>query len=112
MGKDVFGNQPTAPEGVHFRRNIWVWPTLANLCCDIAPFQTWRCRDWYSHEGHGLKAKHAIRLAEKLQKRIDDGSVAKYIAREVDADEQYNCDLEDVQEFIAFLRTCGGFRIT
>ena len=79
MGMDVFGRKPTAPEGEYFRRNVWRWRPLAQLCEDVAPTITAACEHWHSNDGDGLDAGGAAKLAERLQQLFVDGSVAAYV---------------------------------
>jgi hypothetical protein len=137
---DVYGRKPTAPEGEYFRRNIWGWHPLAELCIDLAPDECRPCKYWHSNDGKGLNAAQSLRLAERLQKLVADGSVADYIVQRdarlaacpqeergfhgsisayiaqrllpaEDRRSQGLLDLQDVTEFISFLRASGGFRI-
>ena len=132
MGMDVFGKKPTAPEGEYFRRNLWRWRPLADLCRDLAPDESRPCRNWHTNDGYGLNAKQALELAQRLGELVADGTASNYIAmrdaqlaslpdvtcprcdgtgkhRPLSA--LYTLDLEDVKDFLAFLKTCGGFRI-
>ena len=140
MGMDVYGRKPTAPEGEYFRRNIWSWHPLAELCLELAPEECRPCKFWHTNDGKGLNAKQSLRLAERLQALVSDGTVASYIAQrnarqeaqsaeerfprtfagyllqrflgpEHEREFQGPLDLEDVTEFISFLRASGGFRI-
>ena len=81
MGMDVFGRKPTSPEGEYFRRNVWGWHPLAQLCERAAPYITADCEHWHSNDGDGLDASGAAKLAERLQLLIADGSVAAYVKR-------------------------------
>ena len=81
MGMDVFGRKPTSPEGEYFRRNVWGWNPLAQLCERAAPDIAMECEHWHSNDGDGLDASDAATLAERLQLLIADGSVAAYIKR-------------------------------
>ncbi len=110
MGMDVFGNKPTAPQGEYFRRNIWYWHPLAELCLELAPDECSPCEYWHSNDGDGLDAAQSVLLAQRLQQLVSDGSVAKHIARQLH-DPPYALDIEDVTDFIAFLLACGGFSI-
>ena len=140
MGYDIYGKKPTAPEGEYYRSNIWYWPPMVAMCRRLAPRESKGCRGWEVNEGHGLKAADALRLANRLEELLVDGSIAAYIedtgeppvtelqanalklikmltkgmgGGEVDAPGLAAPAVteEDVREFIAFLRTCGGFRI-
>jgi len=140
MGYDIFGNKPTAPEGEYYRSNIWYWPPFVAMCRRLAPRESKGCKGWEVNEGHGLNATDALRLANRLDEFLADGTIAAYIE---DTGEPPVTELqagalkfirslkkatgggevetpglaapavteEDVREFIAFLKTCGGFKI-
>jgi len=80
MGMDVFGLEPTSEEGKYFRRNVWGWRPLAQLCLALAPQECKPCTHWGSNDGDGLNGKQAKRLALKLQCFLENGTVATYIA--------------------------------
>jgi hypothetical protein len=80
MGMDVYGNEPTAPEGEYFRRSVWGWHPLADLVLDLCPEESVGCKYWHSNDGAGLGAKDAKRLANALAARVSSGHVAAYIA--------------------------------
>jgi len=120
MGMDVYGRKPSALEGEYFRRNVWNWRALADYCRHVAPEECRHCKSWNTNDRYGLKAKHAIRLADRLQEALSDGSAAAYIAERdaYFADHpnklRFYCGFlapDDVARFIAFLRASGGFRI-
>lgn len=98
MGMDVYGKAPNNQIGEYFRRNIWHWPPLAQLCIDTAPEVCARCRHWFSNDGDGLDADDAAELAIALQIRLNANRIPPDMS-------------ETVTEFIAFLRDSGGFSI-
>ena len=117
MGFDVYGQCPTAPEGHHFRRTVFHWPFIVDLCLDLAPRQIRRFGLWRDHYRDGLNAKRSLRLANRLEQLISDGSVARYIEGlrtsepEAWAEEEWLAE-NDIREFIGFLKFCGGFVIS
>lgn len=139
MGYDIFGRKPTAPEGEYYRSNIWYWPPFVAMCRRLAPRESKGCKGWEVNEGRGLNAADALRLANRLDGLLADGTIAAYIEEtgEPPVTELQASVLkfiktftkggtveanapgvaapavteDDVREFIAFLRTCGGFRI-
>ena len=140
MGYDIYGRKPTAPEGEYYRSNIWYWPPFVAMCRRLAPRESKGCKGWEVNEGHGLKAADALRLANRLDGLLADGTIAAYVedtgeppvtelqasalrlikaftkatgGGEVDAPgfAAPAVTEEDVREFIAFLKACGGFRI-
>jgi hypothetical protein len=80
MGMDVYGRKPTAEVGEYFRRNVWGWRPLADLCIDLAPAITAGCQHWHSNDGDGLDATLALSLACELRAALADGRAASYVA--------------------------------
>jgi hypothetical protein len=76
---DVYGIAPTSPEGEYFRRNVWGWHPLAQLCHQMAPDITAKCEYWHSNDGEGLDAGAAADLAAVLQQHLTKGEVANYV---------------------------------
>jgi hypothetical protein len=140
MGYDIFGQNPTAPEGEYYRSNIWYWPPFVAMCRRLAPRESKGCKGWTVNDGHGLNAANALRLANRLEELLADGTIAAYIEEtgEPPVTELQATALkfistltkntsgsqvdtpglaapavteEDVREFIGFLKTCGGFTI-
>ena|SRR5690242_21949220 len=110
MAMDVYGYSPAAPEGNHFRRSIWCWHPLADLCCKLAPEESRACKEWHYNEGFGMSGPQSVRLAERLDQLVSDGTAAAYLKQHPPED-PFRLDLEHVTEFITFLRVCGGFTI-
>ena len=139
MGYDLYGSEPSTKEGEYFRRNIWYWGPLADLCLSVAPKECRPCKQWHTNDGDGLDADEAIELAEALERGLKDGRVTAYIAAlraRPDCDRRggsadvpregfqafvstlkeaanFRDDVteDDVREFVAFLKGCGGFSI-
>jgi hypothetical protein len=80
MGMDVFGEQPTSKQGEYFRRNVWGWTPLAEFICDKCEEEAQACKEWHVNNGDGLDASGALRLADRLEALIADGSAARYVA--------------------------------
>jgi hypothetical protein len=140
MGMDVYGNAPSSETGKYFRNNVWWWRPLANYIYGVAPEVAARCQHWHANDGEGLDRADALALANILQSEIDSGRTETYwnnnkseiatprrntaeaaIFAVVDelfgedaqcSPQQYYFDVENVQEFVNFLRDCGGFRIS
>jgi hypothetical protein len=81
MGMDIYGKNPTSPEGEYFRNNCWYWQPLASYACEIAPAITANCRYWQSNDGDGLDGALSLALANTLQLEIDAGRTAAYEKR-------------------------------
>ena len=78
MGMDVFGKKPVAEAGEYFRRNVWGWRPLANLCRALAPDICAACEDWHTNSGCGLDAEGSAALASRLEK-LAAGQVRAYV---------------------------------
>ena len=137
MGMDVFGRAPTAPIGEYFRRNMWGWGPLAGLVTELCPAETAPCTDWHHNDGQGLDAEGAAKLAAKLEALRDSGEIAarcdKYNGwyaswvdeqraaydwliigdpESADVEQRPQCITpHDIDDFIDFLKTSGGFSI-
>ena len=114
MGMDVYGWNPTSKEGKYLYRNWTGWHALAALCCEVAPEESNPCKDWFTNDGDGLNAEESVRLACRLEEAMADGTVEKLIedvsleipwVRRVLVPDNFN-------EFVTFLRACGGFSIS
>ena len=79
MGYDIRGTEPTAPEGVYFRRSNLAFPPLAALCRELVPEFGEQSKYWTSTQGAGLNAEAATQFAARLQQLIADGTVADYM---------------------------------
>lgn len=136
MGMDVYGNEPANSKGEYFRASIWGWPTITTVmeACghDVPP-------GWYHNDGEGLGSQESCdRLADMMEAYLSedlttyapvvtefgrvvsnaivkgdlvfkDGAGAD--ALPVGQNEVKPINVEFVQEFITFLRACGGFCI-
>lgn len=170
MGMDVFGKKPVAKVGEYFRRKVWHWHPLANLCQKLAPDICAACEDWHTNRGCGLDADGSAALATRLERLAAAGQIRAYVEQRdgflaelpdepcpycnatgirddevgrkggqseqiIDEpghprygqkgscngcngrgykrpDEAYfEVTEEDVSQFVAFLKTCGGFEI-
>ena len=79
MGMDVFGKAPTNETGKYFRRNVWGWHPLADLCSDLAPEICKGCKEWHTNDGDGLGKRASQKLAKVLKEKLADGSIAAYV---------------------------------
>ena len=51
MGMDVYGKAPTAEVGEYFRRNVWGWRPLWDMCLDLFPELTEKVEYGHSNDG-------------------------------------------------------------
>lgn len=79
MGMDVFGKAPANETGRYFRRNVWGWHPLADLCNDLAPDICEGCERWHDNGGDGLGKRASQKLAKVLRAKLADGGVAAYV---------------------------------
>ena len=112
MGMDVYGRNPTAPQGEYFRASIDQWPLLAKVIKTLCPQETWPCKHWNSNDGDGLTGPQALALAEALEHKLHTGEVAFALplARAWQVEDFAN-EKSFVADFAAFVRTSGGFSI-
>jgi hypothetical protein len=133
MGMDVYGNKPKNVCGKYFGMNMSGWRSLATYACEVAPAITAKCEHWDGNDFDGLNGDDSILLADLLQEEIDSGRTEKYARlwhseRELTLSELKlicrgtGCDtcngdcshwqwVKRLQEFVYFLRYCGGFQI-
>ena len=154
MGMDVYGRNPTAPEGEYFRNNVWYWRPLAIYINQVAPTIAKRCKEWHSNSGDGLNQKDSLALADILDTEVKAGRTLSFEKQwtselemlpdepcqicsgtgrrlappQIGAGDQpcngcdskgqvrphatwYPFQVSNVEDFIRFLRDCGGFKI-
>ena len=107
MGMDVYGLNPTAPEGEYFRRNLLGWHPLAALCATFAPEECKPCQHWHYNEGDGLNAQQSARLAQRLEAALGDGSIdrlLKQLEREERISTRDAIDPTDAADVAGFIR--------
>jgi hypothetical protein len=122
MGMDVYGLAPKNKCGAYFGISARAWYPLAIYLAEIAPEITCKCKHWYTNDGDGLDGECSLLLADILQKEIDSGRIDDARLWKPDNVSMPNepCWLsegsperaaEHLQEFMYFLRYCGGFGI-
>jgi hypothetical protein len=135
MGMDVYGWNPTAPQGEYFRASISQWPLLVKVITTLCPEETSPCKHWETNDGDGLNGPHAIALAEALESKLQAGEVAFALSDdtlisdvqlpvvaeietwaqsqgfEILRPHEQVVDESFVADFAAFVRTSGGFSI-
>lgn len=106
MGMDVHGKNPRSKQVEYFRNNVWWWHPLADFCVKVAPEVCSACECWHSNDGDGLDNDGAIALSLSLQAAVNTNAA---LLHQRECRESFS--VENVIEFIAFLRDCGGFKI-
>jgi hypothetical protein len=130
MGMDVFGRDPSDKTGNYFRASIWSWAPLYEQIVAL-------CRDLFDedvldgmayNQGAGPKDQETCtRMAERFESALtihQDGFTVPDETTRVTEDGRFvspeeiarNPKLkktcrEHVQEWIEFLRHCGGFEV-
>lgn len=125
MGMDVIGRNPSNDQGAYFRASIWAWRPLHALCEEALGTSL----PWSRNDGEGLHTQdECTALANLLERRLEQKPAKQYVVEthdlRVDAKGQfirdpepgegyspYTIKYDHVQEFIKFLRACGGFQI-
>lgn len=134
MGMDVWGRNPSTPDGRYFRANIWSWrpihALIRELCADLfdedqlarlgfnvgaGPENGDLCVEmarrfelWLEHHGQGHSIDLGIRVAP------DGRLVLPENLSQTDASatrSAYQVDDAHLKEWVRFLRACGGFEV-
>jgi hypothetical protein len=123
MGMDVYGRRN---KEAYSRANVWSWRPIVDLMIQVG----WDVPGaWSFNDGAGLTSeKKCHALADLLQKYLDENPDANRFEHSTDWEMKVNdagvfgkgegftgnpywTDRDHVQEWIKFLRVCGGFRI-
>ena len=128
MGMDVYGKSPTTEVGAYFRKNVWGWHPLWDMCADLSPDIAGKVEHAHTNDGDGLCGHDARLLGRVLWDALWDGRVDQWIANDGESiresvgsiyalfpeppkDDWYKTDRQSVQNFALVLRDCGGFEI-
>lgn len=135
MGMDVYGRKPKSEAGKYFRANIWSWRPIhrlvAELCGDLLDEETLVGMGY--NQGSGPRSANVCRqMADRFDEWLEhntEGAVIEHASMRVDADGRFVSDKElaanpsletrspyavedeDLKEWVAFLRACGGFEV-
>ncbi len=123
MGMDVYGKAHTRPEGKYFRVNIWGWGPICEFM-EQAGFEV--PESWHMNDGAGLATQaECDTLAEKLQVFLREqefsklsllsdlqvDSTGRFLPKGQQGESPYSVRREKLEDWIRFLRACGGFEI-
>lgn len=135
MGMDVYGNAPTSEVGKYFRANVWSWRPIHHLCETVLKRKLpgWGFNDAAGFTDQAQCDELADKLAQylvlfpndpiELESELRVNLGGRFVGRPGGRDPEhgevtyensetpYKADPELVQQFIAFLRACGGFEI-
>lgn len=78
MGMDVYGKHAHSETGRYFRRSVWGWHPLADLCEFIAPELWAKIEHPHTNDGDGLNGRDSLKLAAALDAAVADGRVESY----------------------------------
>lgn len=130
MGMDVYGQNASTEEGAYFRANIWAWPAILGLIKTANEVfnLSYDTTGWDFNDGQGLQTQEECdTLADAMQKLLDGAESPTLTAehsptaqafmaavggsQQMGVKMQAETDKSHAQEFINFLRGCGGFII-
>lgn len=134
MGMDVWGRNPSQPEGKYFRANIWSWRPIQALCLELGQdlFDEENAKRIGMNVGAGLPDQEkCTKLADRFNQwlehhagghqidlglRVDD--TGRFVTEhdlatkpDLKTSTPYNVDDDHLKEWVTFLRHCGGFEI-
>lgn len=118
MAFDLIGENPKSYDGEWIKFNIWTWHRIWLGLQDLCPEETSSIKNWYTNSGELVPEEVAKKIGKSIQK-YGDARFAKLAASKVDVDQMSNVGdrtieahiLFEMEAFIAFLYSCGGFRI-
>ena len=138
MGMDVFGIEPTADTGRYFRASIWqwrpLWEQMKALCGDFLSDEMLAAMAY--NDGAGPREQSTCtKIADRLEQWLHTDSRSKFVIdreqtslrvasngclvscetlseeEESNSKSPYSVTRQEIEEFIEFLRDCGGFSV-
>jgi hypothetical protein len=118
MAFDLKGLNAQSYSGEWIRFNVWNWHRIWRACKRLFPEETAEVIFWYSNLGETVTEETANKLGELIDRFGIDRFAREAVAIDV-PDPQVRMgertivtSLEyELPAFVAFLRTCGGFKI-
>ena len=111
-----------AVPGHYFRNNVWwwrpLWQCIGSSCDDILSEDD--ITGGYYNDGYKISKEQAVGIAERMKSLIDNGTIKDYkleydkSLKELPEDDfmrNYSFTVENLQEFICFCESSGGFEI-
>lgn len=121
MGYDLYGKKAISKKGEYFRNNVWWWRKLWEFSCNIAVKEKIFTKQedvsaGWTNSGDTINNTKAKKLATELQKAINDGRAKMYeeltnSQTKTEETSMYPFTVENLQEFIDFIKDSGGFTI-
>jgi hypothetical protein len=121
---DVYGKNPTSEDGKYFRANVWSWRPIHRLCQIVLKKDL---PGWAFNDGDGFESQaECTDLADRIEaylRQFPKEAISIESDIRVDRDGRflspgekggetpYVAEREHVEEFVAFLRSYGGFEI-
>ena len=112
----------TENPGYYFRNNVWWWHPLWDfVCISCGDFMTEEdAKEGHHNGGHEIDEETAEKIVERLTFLLKVGGVKKYEEErqahlealpEDDFNRNYPFSVENVEEFVEFVKNSGGFQI-
>ena len=111
-----------AVPGHYFRNNVWwwrpLWQCIGSSCDDILSEDD--ITGGYYNDGYKISKEQAVGIAERMKSLIDNGTIEDYKLEydkslkelpEDDFMQSYSFTVENLQKFIRFCESSGGFEI-
>mgnify|MGYP003135800413 CR=1 FL=1 len=121
MGFDLVGTKARSEKGKYFRNNVWFWrPLWTYICSECDDILTVKEAEGGSfNDGVKISKAKAEKIAKRIQKRLNDGSVELHKAGYDATVEQvgdewaksYPFHTKNVFNFMEFCKESGGFEI-
>lgn len=118
MGFDLFGLAPKNAKGEYFRNNVWWWRGLQRMmeetCADILTYEEMENLGW--NNGFEYSEEKARMIVERLREVVEDDEMFDSLGKSImdDLGDSYkDCwDRKNVLDFIDFIESSGGFRVS
>ena len=112
----------TENPGYYFRNNVWWWHPLWDfVCISCGDFMTEEdAKEGHHNGGHEIDEETAEKIVERLTFLLKVGGVKKFEEErkaqlealpEDDFNRNYPFSVENVEEFVKFVKESGGFQI-
>ena len=139
MGMDLEGRHPLNESGVYFRANIWAWRPIHDLICKLGsdlisntvlmhmsgnggggPKSSDVCRTladrfsiWLEHniDGHSVDGGCYVLVAKSSHGGQPFATSEQVADPNIKTESAYKVCDDHLQEFVSFLRNCGGFQV-
>lgn len=119
MAFQLRGISPKSYDGKMIRFNVWTWHRIWKAFSDFDSSLTKDTEFWYSNSGDVVKEMNCEGMADLIDS-VGHKIFAEIATLKVPLAQQHNVEqhtlvaaLEfEIEPFVRFLRSCGGFKIT